>query len=160
MEIHGGARLVRDEGGVFFVAGDGPSPVVITTTPPVVVHPNEAPDLSMQPGEDDSPFAWPLDRVNRDTYDYERQYALGLFPPAKFWYANESGSGNPARGSHRFAGTIAEGGVAQYAGTQRAVGGMSLWVLVKPDFEDPMTGEHLPAPANYLIRRALKLGHL
>ena len=70
------------------------------------------------------------------------------------YYASELDAGTPSIFSHADAGVIAAGAKTAYG---RDVGGMRLWVRVKPG--ESMTGTVIPPAPAYLIRRALKMGH-
>ena len=158
--IHG-PHLVSDTDGVLVVEGSGPTPTIEVIGQPIVVdQPGDTPkDFSPQPGEDTSPFVWPTGGPHFQARDFDRNYPLATTLPGKDYYACEPGAGNPSMMSHRDAGIIAQGAKTDYGDqTPKPVGGLRLWVRTTAG--ESMTGEPIPPAPGYLIRRALKLGHL
>ena len=121
-----------------------------TTSPPPPADPNYDP----QPGEDLSPFVFPTGGPRYEARDFDRYYPLEQKLPGMDYYASELDAGNPSIFSHADAGVIAAGATTAYG---RGVGGLRLWVRVKPG--ESMTGTVIPPAPAYLIRRALKTGH-
>ena len=120
------------------------------SSPPPPTDPNYDP----QPGEDLSPFVFPTDGPRYAARDFDRYYPLEQKLPGMDYYASELDAGNPSLFSHAAAGVIAAGAKTAYG---RDVGGLRLWVRVKPG--ESMTGTVIPPAPAYLIRRALKMGH-
>jgi hypothetical protein len=120
------------------------------SAPPPPADPNYDP----QPGEDLSPFVFPTNGPHYPARDFDRNYPLEQALPGMDYYASELDAGNPSLFSHAAAGVIAAGAKTAYG---RDVGGMRLWVRVKPG--ESMSGALIPPAPAYLIRRALKMGH-
>jgi hypothetical protein len=126
----------------YCIEGEGFPPVALMETESIKVN---EPDLSLQPGESLEPFFFPT-QPNYDEVTGQRQYALGLQGIESTYYANRQGSGNPLRYSHIYAGIIAQGARTNQGDNSILVENMNLWV--------PLNAQ------GYLIRRALKNGHL
>ena len=120
------------------------------SSPPPPADPNYDP----QPGEDLSPFVFPTNGPHYPARDFDRYYALEQKLPGMDYYACELDAGNPSIFSHADAGVIAAGAKTAYG---RDVGGLRLWVRVRPG--ESMPGTVIPPAPAYLIRRALKMGH-
>jgi hypothetical protein len=120
------------------------------SSPPPPADPN----YDLQPGEDLSPFVFPTDGPRYPARDGDRYYPLEQKLPGMDYYACELDAGNPSIFSHADAGVIAAGAKTAYG---RDVGGLRLWVRVKPG--ESITGTVIPPAPAYLIRRALKMGH-
>jgi len=135
------------------LADDAIEFVEACTSPPPLPPPGD-PNYDPQPGEDLSPFVFPADGPRSPAGDGDRYYPLEQKLPGMDYYAGEPSAGNPSIFSHADAGVIAAGAKTAYG---RDVGGLRLWVRVKPG--ESSTGTVIPPAPAYLIRRALKMGH-
>jgi hypothetical protein len=136
------------------LASDAIELVETCASPPTPPPPPGVPSYDPQPGEDLSPFVFPTDGPRYPARDFDRNYPLQQGLPGMDYYACELDAGNPSFSSHAYAGVIAAGAKTAYG---RDVGGLRLWVRVKPG--ESMTGTVIPPAPGYLIRRALKMGH-
>ena len=142
---------VRVQGLVAYDAGGRPTFVPGSLTGP---PPPGDPNYDPQPGEDLWPFVFPTDGPRSPAGDGDRYYPLEQKLPGMDYCAGEPSAGNPSIFSHADAGVIAAGAKTAYG---RDVGGLRLWVRVKPG--ESSTGTVIPPAPAYLIRRALKMGH-
>lgn len=134
--IEGPVWLVSDTNGRIVAEGSGPLPDLRAVA--VIFPPPDPPITTTLPPdvEDTSTFIWPPQPPFRPDKAEQRYASLG-----EGLYAGATTFPNPLPGSHKWAGTIAQG----------RIGG---WDLAGYDLWAP--GDAKPE----LIRRALKVGHI